>query len=207
MESNNTPLILLIQTLLPVAPPLAQNIAGYCTPIEIAKNDFLLTAGKICNEYLFLEQGFLRAFTLDVDGNEITTAFYKSPKLVFEAASFFQRTHTQESIQALQDCKGWYISFEQLNTLFHTFPEFREAGRSVLIKGFAALKKRMLSMINETAEERYTALLATNPEIFQHASLKQIASYLGITDTSLSRIRKEFSKKHSSSNFLPNGKG
>lgn len=53
----------------------------------------------------------------------------------------------------------------------------------------------MLSMITETAEQRYDTLLQNNPEIFQHAALKHIASYLGITDTSLSRIRKEFSKK------------
>jgi hypothetical protein len=53
----------------------------------------------------------------------------------------------------------------------------------------------MLSTLHETAEERYGSLLRTNPDIFQHAPLKQIASYLGITDTSLSRIRKEFARK------------
>jgi CRP-like cAMP-binding protein len=79
--------------------------------------------------------------------------------------------------------------------LFHSLPEFRDFGRSILVKGFAALKSRVLSMITETAEERYAQLLKNNPEIFQHAPLKIIASYLGVTDTSLSRIRKEFSKK------------
>ena len=54
---------------------------------------------------------------------------------------------------------------------------------------------RMLSVITETAEQRYQTLLKTNPEIFQHTALKHIASYLGITDTSLSRIRKEYQKK------------
>jgi len=79
--------------------------------------------------------------------------------------------------------------------LFHSIPEFRDFGRSILVKGFASLKIRMLSMITETAEERYASLLHSNPEIFQYAPLKQIASYLGITDTSLSRIRKEILKK------------
>jgi hypothetical protein len=54
----------------------------------------------------------------------------------------------------------------------------------------------MLAMITETAEQRYDTLLKANPEIFQHAALKHIASYLGITDTSLSRIRKEYGKRH-----------
>ena len=74
-------------------------------------------------------------------------------------------------------------------------PEFREFGRSLLVSGFASLKSRMLSMITATAEERYEKLLQTNPSIFQTAALKHIASYLGVTDTSLSRIRKKFAKQ------------
>lgn len=66
---------------------------------------------------------------------------------------------------------------------------------AVLVKGFASLKERMLAMICETAEQRYNKLLEKSPYIFQQALLKYIASYLAITDTSLSRIRKEVTKK------------
>ena len=137
----------------------------------------------------------MRAFACDTDGNDITTNFYSSNQVVFEVSSFFTRTISKENVQATVDCSGWYITYEQLNDLFHSLPEFREFGRAVLVKGFSSLKARMLSMITETAEQRYDMLLQNNPEIFQHAALKHIASYLGITDTSLSRIRKEFSKK------------
>ncbi len=65
----------------------------------------------------------------------------------------------------------------------------------MLINNYSRLKDRMLGMIQHTAEQRYLKLIETHPEIFQHAPLKNIASYLGITDTSLSRIRKEISKK------------
>ena len=75
-------------------------------------------------------------------------------------------------------------------------PEFREFGRSILVNAYAQLKQRMLGMIQQSAEERYAYLLQTNPDIFQHAALKNIATYLGVTDTSLSRIRKEFAKNH-----------
>jgi CRP-like cAMP-binding protein len=162
---------------------------------SISKNSLLLEDGKKSNEYLFLESGFMRAYTLDVEGNEVTTGFYSNGQLVFEPASFFNRTPSRETIQAITDCSGWYITFEELNHLFHSMPEFREFGRSVLVKGLSSLKVRMLSMINETAEERYARLMHTHPEIMQQASLKHIASYLGITDSSLSRIRKEMSKK------------
>ena len=171
------------------------QIADNFTGKVILKNKFLLTAGKIADEYFYLEKGFMRAFAYDTQSNEITTNFYGPGQMVFEVSSFFNRTRSKENIQALTDCEGRYITYKQLNELFHALPEFREFGRSILVKGFSDLKTRMLSTITETAEERYAQLLKANPEIFQHAPLKHIASYLGITDTSLSRIRKDLSKK------------
>ena len=173
----------------------AEEITSVFSPKEISKNEFLLKEGRICNEYYFLEKGFIRAFAYDTEGNDVTTNFYSACQVVFEVNSFFNRVVSKENYQAIVDCDGWYITYEQLNHLFHSMHEFREFGRSILVTGFSTLKIRMLSMITETAEQRYDALLKTNPEIFQHAALKHIASYLGITDTSLSRIRKEYSKK------------
>jgi CRP-like cAMP-binding protein len=191
----NQNLIQLLRNTGLVSQETAERIAGQFNPIEIPAGHYLLQEGKISNEYVFLESGFMRAYAHDTENNEVTTNFYSSNQLVFEVSSFFNRTRSKENIQALENSKGWYISYEQLNQLFHALPEFREFGRAVLVKGFASLKTRVLSMITETAEERYDALLKSNPEIFQHAPLKHIASYLGITDTSLSRIRKEYSKK------------
>ena len=172
-----------------------EEITNLFSPGEIKRNEFLFMEGRVCNEYFFLETGFIRAFAYDTDGNDVTTNFYSSGQVVFEVSSFFNRTISKENFQAIVDCNGWYITYEQLNDLFHSLHDFREFGRSILVKGFSSLKIRMLSMITETAEQRYDALLKTNPEIFQYAALKHIASYLGITDTSLSRIRKEYSKK------------
>ncbi|WP_428232459.1 Crp/Fnr family transcriptional regulator [Flavobacterium sp.] len=175
---------------------VAAEIANHFESKLVLRNQKILEEGTVSDEYLFLEKGFMRSFAHDTDGNEVTTNFYSPGDVIFEVASFFNRTKSKENIQALTDCVTWYITYEQLNNLFHALPEFREFGRSILVKGFSGLKTRMLSMITETAEERYISLLKTNPEIFQQASLKNIASFLGITDTSLSRIRKELSKKH-----------
>lgn len=173
----------------------AAEIATFFSPVIIGRNEYFVKEGKISNEYLFLENGFMRAFAYDPEGNDVTTNFYTGGAVVFEVASFFNRVPAPENIQALTDCAGWVITYDRLNQLFHQMPEFREMGRHILVKGFSALKVRMLSMITETAEERYGRLLNNNPEIFQQAPLKYIASYLGVTDTSLSRIRREFSKK------------
>ena len=178
-----------------VSPKAAEDIANTFSPKEITKNSFLLKEGRVSDEYFFLENGFIRAFANDIEGNDVTTNFYSNCQVVFEVSSFFNRTASKENFQAIVDCEGWYITYEQLNNLFHSMHEFRDFGRSILVKGISSLKIRMLSMITETAEQRYDTLLKTNPEIFQQVALKHIASYLGITDTSLSRIRKEYAKK------------
>lgn len=189
------PLIQYLENTGIISHAIAADIADKFQHKTVAKNQLQLAEGKICDEYLFLESGFMRGFAHDTEGNEVTTSFYAPGQMVFEVSSFFTRIRSKENIQALTDCEGWYISFAELNGLFHSLPAFRAFGRSVLVKGFAGLKTRMLAMITETAEERYTTLLKINPEVFRHAPLKHIASYLGITDTSLSRIRKEFAKK------------
>ncbi|MBL7909439.1 MAG: Crp/Fnr family transcriptional regulator [Bacteroidia bacterium] len=192
---HKEPLTKFIQNNLPIENKTLNEIAEHFEEKVFLKNDFFLREGQISNEYLFLAEGFMRAFTFDTDRNEVTTYFYPKNRVVFDASSFFMRTISAENIQAVTDCKGFTITFEKLNTLFHSIPEFREFGRAMLVKEFSAYKQRTLAMINKSAEERYTNLMTTNKEIFQYAQLKHIASFLGMTDTSLSRIRKEFAKK------------
>jgi CRP-like cAMP-binding protein len=173
----------------------AQAIATEFRPLHLRRHEFLLQAGIVSDDYLFLETGLLRAFAYDPAGHDITTGFYSSGEVVFEVASFFQRTPSLEYVQALTDCAGWRLSFAQLNALFHARPEFREFGRTVLVRGFAVLKTRMLATITAPAAVRYEHLLRASPELAQHAPLKHIASYLGVTDTSLSRIRKALAQR------------
>lgn len=173
----------------------AQEIAAHFNEKNFTRGELFLEAGKHSDDYLFLEKGLMRAFALDTEGREVTTGFYSSGQVVFEVSSFFNRTRSQESIEALTSCKGWTLTFQELNALFHSLPEFREFGRHLLVKGFTMLKARMLSTITERAEVRYARLLEQAPELFQQAPLKHIASYLGVTDTSLSRIRKELARK------------
>ncbi|MCI1187349.1 Crp/Fnr family transcriptional regulator [Hymenobacter sp. DH14] len=173
----------------------AAEIATCFQPRKIARHQLLLEAGQVSDTYFFLTQGLLRAFALDPDGTEVTTGLAGPGQVVFEVASFFNRTPSLEYIQALTDCEGWCLSYRQLNELFHARPEFREFGRGILVRGFAALKARMLATITESASARYDKLLRAHPELLLHVPLKYIASYLGITDSSLSRIRKADGKK------------
>ncbi|HEX2627684.1 MAG TPA: Crp/Fnr family transcriptional regulator [Chitinophagaceae bacterium] len=196
MEQTPDKLFQFIRTIFPMPLSQAGEIVSLFKPKSFEKNEWLLKQGRPCNEYYFLEEGYMRAYTFDLDGNDVTTAFYSGNQIVCELFSFFKRIPSKENIQALSECHTRYITFEELNGIFHAMPEFREFGRTILINAYSGLKQRMLSMLHETAEERYGNLLRNNPDIFNHAALKNIATYLGITDTSLSRIRKEFSKKN-----------
>jgi len=192
---DKEPLILFIEQILPISRATVERIADQFDDSVFAKNEYFVRAGKVSNDYLFLTDGVMRAFTLDTDGREVTTGFYVKNRVVFEVSSFFMRRISDENIQALTDCRGFVLTFDKLNQLFHTMPEFREFGRAMLAREFAAFKQRTLALINQSAEERYADLIRTNREVFQYAQLKHIASYLGITDTSLSRIRREYAKK------------
>ncbi|QOD61603.1 Crp/Fnr family transcriptional regulator [Polaribacter haliotis] len=169
-------------------------IKGY-KKIELKKGDFLIKSGTIVKAYYFLISGFLRSFVIDFEGNEVTTNFYDTGDLILEENSFFMQMPTKEYIEATEDCVLWIKDLETFNEHFSLYEAYREWGRSYLVRNFFALKERTLSMITDKASDRYIELINNRPEIFQKASLKHISSYLGITDTSLSRIRKEIVKK------------
>jgi CRP-like cAMP-binding protein len=197
MSADRQPLIRFIKSNILHLTPQEETIGLIASSFEefpLEKGEFLVKQGKVGGYFIMLE-GYLRAYTFTDKGDEVTTYFYPPNRVIFEAASFFGGNPSSENIQAITPCKGYHTSFQKLNEMFHAWPEFREFGRTVLVREFVAYKQWMLSMINKSAEERYAELIDKNQELFLHAQLKHIASYLGMTDTSLSRIRREFARK------------
>lgn len=197
---DKEPLIISIRDTLSASPlspsrQVLEDIASYFEPKSFDKNELFVKEGQISAGSFFMTDGFMRIFVDNTEGEEVTTYFFTKNGHVSEITSLFSRTRSMENIQAITACQGFFLPIEKLNILFHSVPEFREFGRAMLVREFTAYKKRTLSLINQTAEERYRDLINTSKEIFQYVPLKYIASYLGITDSSLSRIRREFSKK------------
>jgi CRP-like cAMP-binding protein len=184
-----------IQSLLPLSAEKATHLSNSFKKLETGKNHFLLKENNVSKETYFLESGFVRAFTIDVDGNEVTTNIFSAPSFVNDFASFFKQLPTRENFQTVTECAFWKMSFEDVQHNFHEVPEFREFGRMIMVTNYSQLNNRMISMIKDTAETRYLNLLNQHLDIFQNVPLKIIASYLGIADTSLSRIRKELTNK------------
>ncbi len=158
--------------------------------VHFKKNEYLIERGKKADFYYFLESGFLRSITIDLEGNDITTKFFSENDIVIDWHAYFLKKPCKESIQALTFGNCWKISFTNFMKLFH-IEAFREVGRTRLVNNFFELKNHSISVIADHAKDRYLNLLMEKPAIVQNVPLKHIATYLGITDTSLSRIRKE----------------
>ena len=159
--------------------------------VEFKKGDFLLKEGETSDEYYLLEEGLVRAFVHDYDNNEITTEFFTSNEIVIIPSSLFQKIPSKENLQAVTDCVLWKIEYDVFQELFHKIEALREWGRFWFSVQVFSMKQRSLEMITESATNRYLNLMKEKPDIIKFALLKQIASYLGITDSSLSRIRRE----------------
>lgn len=161
--------------------------------VKFIKNDYLLKEGQVEKKYWFIESGFVRSYIIDTEGNDITFNLYASGDVVIDYPSIFFFAPTRENIQALTDCVCWEITFEDFQEMFNSITSFREQQRSLLVGSYFALKQHSISLIADQAKDRYLKLLKEKPHIIQNVSLKHIATFLGITDTSLSRIRKEIS--------------
>ena len=160
------------------------------TALEFRKGELLLKEGEVSTAYYLVEEGIVRAFVRDYDNNEITTEFFCINEIVIIPASLFQQRPSKENLQAVSACKLWKIDYGNFQRLFHSIEGVREWGRVWFSHQLFNMKQRSLDMITETAHSRYEKLLKERPQIIRQAPLKQIASYLGITDTSLSRIRR-----------------
>ena len=159
-------------------------------PVEFKKNDHLFEKGATAHYYYFVEEGFLRSYSIDTEGNDVTTKFYAKNDIVIDWHAYFLKKPCLESVKALTAGKCWKIYFSNFMKLFH-IEAFREVGRTRLISNYFELKNHSVSIITAHAKERYLSLLQEKPDVVQNTPLKHIATYLGITDTSLSRIRKE----------------
>ncbi|MBO6185348.1 MAG: Crp/Fnr family transcriptional regulator [Chryseobacterium sp.] len=159
--------------------------------VVFQKGDFILKEGKTANEYYIIEKGLARSFVNDFNGNEVTTHFFVENEIIIEVSSLFQRIPTQENIVCITDCECMKIDFETFQELYHKIQNLSEWGRAWMSQELFTYKQRSVEMFTLSATKRYLNLLEQKPQVVQFAPLKQIASYLGITDTSLSRIRKE----------------
>jgi CRP-like cAMP-binding protein len=156
---------------------------------KLEKNDFLIKEGRICSEMAFIHSGYLRMFN-SIDGKEITLWIGSPDSFITSLSSFVFQVPSQWNIQSIGSSQISIITKERHLSLCREVSEWLEFDNLLLARSFTLLEKRMFGHLYQTAEERFDNLFTQNPEIFNHVPLQNIASWLGITPETLSRIRK-----------------
>ncbi len=156
----------------------------------IAKNELLLTEGQVCRHLYFLEKGALRGY-YNVDGKEITHWFGFENDFVTSFFSFTTGKPSVENIQLLEGSILWCISKNKLTNLFNEYHEIERLVRIAYEKYYIRLEERFVNAHFKTAKELYENLVQETPHIIEKVSLGYIASYLGISQETLSRIRNQ----------------
>ena len=154
----------------------------------LKKGTPLLRNGEVCHYFYFVSKGMLRSYYFS-DAKEVTNWFALENDFATSIYSFISGKSGYENIEALEDTQIEMLSRDVLNELYSKFPETERTGRLILESYYIQLEERLLSIQFKSAKERYDLLLARNPGIILRAPLGAIASYLGITQETLSRIR------------------
>ena len=156
--------------------------------LSSTKNEYLLNEGKICRHLYFVQQGALRGY-YTLDGKEITHWFGFEKDFVTSFHSFITQEPAVENIQLLEGSVLWVISKETLSELFNRYHEIERLVRIAYEKYYIRLEERFVNAHFKTATERYENLLQQTPHLLERVPLGYIASYLGISQETLSRIR------------------
>lgn len=164
-------------------------IRSYFHEEKIGKNDFFTKAHKVCDKLSIVKSGILRVFALS-DGKEITQWISTENFLITEVLGFFFDQPNRWNIQAFTDVELLTITKANYMKLCKEFPKWNEIEKRFIVKCFAMIEDRVFSHLSMTAEERYDLYFEQNKALFNQIPLKYIASVLGMTPETCSRIRK-----------------
>jgi len=163
-------------------------------PKKLRKRQYLLQNGDVCKTLAFVSKGCLRQYSLDDVGKEHIFRFGIEGWWMADVESFTKQKQTNNNIDALEDSELLLMSFKSWTDLSLKVPTWEFYFREILAEENHAAITRISDFVSASAEERYLHFLALYPDLFQRVPLYQIASYLGVTPQSLSRIRKELTK-------------
>ncbi|UMQ42307.1 Crp/Fnr family transcriptional regulator [Chryseobacterium sp. Y16C] len=165
-------------------------IQSYFKEEQLGKNDIFTNSGEICKKLSIVKSGILRVFALSEDGREITQWLSIKDFFVTDVMGFFFNQPNRWTIQAFTEVELLTISKTDYLKLCQEFPKWIQIEKQFIIKCFAMMEDRIFSHLSMTAEERYNQYFEQNKELFHQVPLQYIASVLGMTPETFSRIRK-----------------
>jgi len=162
---------------------------------SVSKGDVLIRQGQAVKNTYFVKDGCLRAYCIDKNGKEHTLQFAIKNWWISDFMAIYNNELSTLTIECITDSNIIEFNAKKLNEIYSIFPEFEAFQRKNLERHVVSLHKRILNQLQLTAPERYDLFLKQYPDIEQYTPNYHIASYLGITQQSLSRIRVEKTKK------------
>ena len=161
---------------------------------SFSKGEVLIRSGQTVNKTFFVIHGSLRSFCVDKEGKDHTLQFAIKDWWISDFIAMYNHEPASLTVECITDSTVIEFNAQKLAQIYLQFPEFEPFQRKTLERHVVSLHKRILNQLQLTASERYNLFLKQYPNIEQHVSNYHIASYLGITQQSLSRIRAEIVK-------------
>ena len=160
------------------------------SPKKLRKRQYILQQDDICKNLVFVEKGILRSYSLDSKGNEHILQFAPEGWWISDVYSFLTGEAAVYNIEAIEDSELLLISKSSLDELYERVPKFERYFRLLSQANMVATHRRLTSTLSASADEKYLRLLSAYPNIVARVPQHMIASYLGITPETLSRVRK-----------------
>jgi CRP-like cAMP-binding protein len=161
---------------------------------KFQKNDFFTETGKVCDRLSIIRSGILRVYAY-ADGKDVTQWIATDNSFMTEVLGFFFDQPNRWTIQAFTDTTLWSITKSDYQKLSEVFPKWNEIEKHFIVKCFAMIEDRVFAHLSMSAEERYNAYFEQNKELFNKIPLHYIASVLGMSPETFSRIRKRQMEK------------
>ena len=197
MSHNHTLLDLInkIKKSINVSSDAAEYISSISKVRRFTKGSILIQEEQKVNKTYFVLDGALRSYCIDKEGKEHTLQFAVKDWWISDFTAIYGNGIALLTVECLADSEVIEFNAHKLNEIYYQYPEFEEFQRKNLEQHVVSLHKRILNQLQLTAQERYNLFLEQYPNIEQHVANYHIASYLGITQQSLSRVRAEIAKK------------
>lgn len=185
-----SPILTYFNTISPISAATWQHIAPLFRLKHLEKGAYFLEAGPVASTFGFLESGLVRVFYRSTDGTEYNKHFFQAPTTIGGYSSLVTGQPNLIYQQALTDCAVWVADYARFGGFYDQFPDLERLARRNAELYFAEKEQREVELVLLDARERYALLQQRHPNLEQRVPQYHIASYLGVTPTQLSRIRR-----------------
>jgi CRP-like cAMP-binding protein len=172
-----------------------EQVKHFLKPRKIRKKQYLLQEGDPCRFIAFIEKGVMKAYSTDEKGNEHIIQFGLEGWIISDLYSFLTGEPAVYNIDAIEDSELVLISRQAHDKLLETLPAYETYTRLNITGAYLAMQRRLTSIISSTLEQRYAAFMSIYPDIAQRVPQHMIASYMGLTPETLSRVRQKLLRK------------